>query len=1089
MASPFDSAGANHEGSDYAPLTTDEYFTGLVTNRNPLRDASVPYLQRKFYQAGRFDSLWDGANMELSAKLTLIKRPGLTVYNSQTFPAIGRYYDFRTNVDSADRIRVMVDTPAAVFDGTGPAGKTLIWQKSAGAGKTSFQSVGNILYMGNGVDQIKWIQSTRSYKALTEYAAGEFINDPNGNIQVAFGFVQANVIASNLRSGAHPIGFPPVRNRLDLTLDGPSPFVNGELVTLAGLGLAAAANGLTLAVNNILPDTIELILPFVPPGWTAGPDTGIVFTGDTNSALIGVTGGAAPAWATARGASTFDGTVVWVNKGSAVQKWGTAAPTSAPIVNQAPAISPYPPWAASTYYSPNLITYNAVDLTTFVQLTVDGVTGGSEPVFNPSPGHINVDGTASWTTFNSVWSPTTAFGAQQIIVVSVFGVLIAFQNVLQGISGATAPIWNGPFGAQINDGTTVWQNIGPVVEWATIGAAVAVTIVQLILDSGGFIQQVEIAGVSGAAPPTWDETLTSITVDAGVTWINIGPFAPASTGLVGFAYSFESSVSITESNLSPRIFVMPRAGHRASLQGPGSEDPQIDTINIYATVQGGSTFIFAGSVPAPLAGPGGIWTFTYTLSDDQLSDNFEIQGAINQLNNPPPIGLIALCYHMGRLWGSVNNLQYFCTGPDATVGDGNEAWSPSNVFALPDSIARSVPFDLPNGVLLVFTAGSPFAVWGTGTANSPFYDKPFGQGSGLLSFDAMEVQGSWISMFTTDLRLLSFQPNANYTQAGEASDDFGAPIGDQFVKVTTGGISLKLYSPAGTFVTWHSAGTDDTGLIVADGSEGWFRMSPITAPESGFLWSPRAAIAGGTSAVQSVETTPGIKTLLVGGQPQATVSIVSVTLVGGLVNIRFTGTQVFGGDNLDLAGLSTFSYLNGLTLTVGFAAAGQVIGTVNHAAFPDVALTADTGTLILGSPILKRDPTVNSDNGANYGDTYATIGTIQLCQPTEVAEVAEIILDSMKVGTAPTVGLLLDEINPTVEKEFTMLERTGQDPPLLPPSVTTFNDRFSTMQNGKPTECRHMQLKIQLSVEDEPNQILTHTIYGRRKAERKQPAQ
>jgi hypothetical protein len=37
----------------------------------------------------------------------------------------------------------------------------------------------------------------------------------------------------------------------------------------------------------------------------------------------------------------------------------------------------------------------------------------------------------------------------------------------------------------------------------------------------------------------------------------------------------------------------------------------------------------------------------------------------------------------------------------------------------------------------------------------------------------------------------------------------------------------------------------------------------VASPESGYLWSPRAAILGGTSAVQSVETSPGINQLLI----------------------------------------------------------------------------------------------------------------------------------------------------------------------------------------------------------------------------------
>jgi hypothetical protein len=41
-------------------------------------------------------------------------------------------------------------------------------------------------------------------------------------------------------------------------------------------------------------------------------------------------------------------------------------------------------------------------------------------------------------------------------------------------------------------------------------------------------------------------------------------------------------------------------------------------------------------------------------------------------------------------------------------------------------------------------------------------------------------------------------------------------------------------------------------------------MAPTSAPETGLNWNPPAYIAGGTSAVQSVETTPGTMSLLIG---------------------------------------------------------------------------------------------------------------------------------------------------------------------------------------------------------------------------------
>jgi hypothetical protein len=171
-------------------------------------------------------------------------------------------------------------------------------------------------------------------------------------------------------------------------------------------------------------------------------------------------------------------------------------------------------------------------------------------------------------------------------------------------------------------------------------------------------------------------------------------------------------------------------------------------------------------------------------------------------------------------------------------------------------------------------------------------------------------------------------------------------------------------------------------------------MAPTSAPESGIIWSPRAVIAAGCKAVQSVETSPGINQLLVG---------------------------------------------------------------------PGVT----------PGPILKRDATVNRDNGVAFA-AFATIGSITLAEPGELAELLFITLDSMKVGKRPTLGLLLGEISGTFSKAY----RSRQDPPALPPSSTIYNDRYYMAQNQQPTYCRHFQLKISWVAEDAHNELLAYTIFG-----------
>src|SRR5208337_4418823 len=102
MPSALEAAGATREPSEYAALSMDRSITGLWTQRSPLRDADVPYLYGKFYSASRFDSLIDGINREITAKLTTRRRPGSSVYNANTFPAIESFYAYKRIVNGSE---------------------------------------------------------------------------------------------------------------------------------------------------------------------------------------------------------------------------------------------------------------------------------------------------------------------------------------------------------------------------------------------------------------------------------------------------------------------------------------------------------------------------------------------------------------------------------------------------------------------------------------------------------------------------------------------------------------------------------------------------------------------------------------------------------------------------------------------------------------------------------------------------------------------------------------------------------------------------------------------------------------------------
>lgn len=156
MPSLLEQAGAARQQSSYAPLHTDRMFTGYFTNRSVLRDgASTEYQVR--YGGGRIDAIYDGQNVELSPRLTLIRRPGLTPYNGNSYPPVISFYSFRQFTTTTDNITVLADTANAVYNVTQAANSiTPVFNKKSGAGRAYFLGVGNTLYITDGKENVQW---------------------------------------------------------------------------------------------------------------------------------------------------------------------------------------------------------------------------------------------------------------------------------------------------------------------------------------------------------------------------------------------------------------------------------------------------------------------------------------------------------------------------------------------------------------------------------------------------------------------------------------------------------------------------------------------------------------------------------------------------------------------------------------------------------------------------------------------------------------------------------------------------------------------------------------------------------------------
>ena len=98
----------------FAPIFTSRFFSGLWTNRSPLRDATTSRIVEKFYgQAG--DALIAGNNVEISTKLTMVRRPGHTELDSNTYTSPDRFYEFKLFNASTEKILLMIDQANTLY--------------------------------------------------------------------------------------------------------------------------------------------------------------------------------------------------------------------------------------------------------------------------------------------------------------------------------------------------------------------------------------------------------------------------------------------------------------------------------------------------------------------------------------------------------------------------------------------------------------------------------------------------------------------------------------------------------------------------------------------------------------------------------------------------------------------------------------------------------------------------------------------------------------------------------------------------------------------------------------------------------------
>jgi hypothetical protein len=782
--------------------------------------------------------------------------------------------------------------------------------------------------------------------------------------------------------------------------------------------------------------------------------------------------GTAPPWSTTPGNQTHDNDLLWLNLGSATR-----------ITNHF--------YAAWTGAQGNIFSVIKDSNSNFQVCVIGGTSSGtvtSSIVWETTYGKTTVDGTVHWVCVgpSMTWAASTKWYLPIVGFLPPFG-SVAFGGasvvdsnsniqfvIASGVSGSpTHPAWSTSVGGSTTDNGVTWRMTG-----AASSNSVSVT------KGWGYAYAFKARTVSDLYAPA--------PLGGGLAFGQ-----PAGTSIIGGSASTQTPIgsadgSVSTASPNAQMAVGPNPGFVVNLSGTGSTDPQVDTISIFRTLDGGATLFWLTDIPNPPAiqGVARTWTFQDFIPDVPTASfpgtlNQLVLAPINHSNDPPPAGAINLVQYFGRIWVSVGATVYCSQGPNVggssqPPGNGYTAFNPGQFFTFPSPVTKMVPTSLG---LLVFTT-SDLGIIAGGPNISTMFPNIFIPGLGLASFNALSVRGGLIDMFTADNQVVTLDPNMGVTKTGY-------PIGDQFFKY---GTQTTTFAPSSAYVTFHTQGLNDEALFVADGSTGWFRgitNLPPDAAISGPVWSPKASIVGGCKAIASLEVAPGQHALLVGAtaanQPVLVRDSTYTTFSdnGSAYPANFTfGSMVLAnpGQQAEVGFITCEFEKVGSSpkLAVMLDEITDSVMTIT-AASQSGNNTTYTYTLISGFPVVVGSGVTISgmaDSGNNGTFTVTAIGA-----GTFTVVNASGITRSSQSGA----GTLFEDLSGYV---FGVTGLPPQDSPLrygtTLTAATTYSNRYYLAQsvNGvvppQGVICRHMQARIDFGSSDvSQNELLTMTVWGK----------
>jgi hypothetical protein len=1131
MSSALQVSGAQLESSAFAPLHVNRMLTGMWTNTNPLRDAGSSAMVEKFY-GGMQDAITAGINCEITPKQTLRRRAGLSVYNDGPFPPVRRFYSFNTFTMNSEAIHVLADTPQQVWDVT-PGSTRMMFQKSAGAGSTYFQSVGNNLYFSNGVDNMQWdhtsdfigrwgldaptsapsvIQQSRpnnypqwqpgtAYQVHSSALSGIVILDDLNNIPSNFNVIPtqgggqvAIICGQDFSSGASislPSGFDASRlivwTTAGVGLDQANT-VAGVFQSLGtggvvqsnfqnrsgGAGIAASTNWIAIAW-----DTGGGVSEYYNGGYH-----GITFhtqLGDQIWLQVGVGGD---------GSQVFQpGGVSW---GNSMHQIGMVSSDNVDHAMQGVYYCKLSGSTIQTLYddgSGNSWHGNAAVFSVYWtggQNTYTTSVANGTAVIIPTSGANNVAMIFAGLNNGDVHGlPPGYTGSQFVETCAMSGHAAAPGN--RG-HGWTCRMQGQTLQAYVQDGSgNRWNATANVFAVGSVFNAV-----------GGNVQFANGTGTTGGGEPAWNQNVGQTTSDGSVTWTNLG----SSRWQANHSYATGAVV----------------IGVVTAVSGTPNQ--------LYVSIQpgnsGGTEPHWRGGVNTQISDGGVVWQcLGRALSWNDIGANTELSAASTIVDSN---GYLQNIFSAGV---SGTNTPDWAIDSGAITTDNSVLWQNAGAFAPQGAgpvlygytFFNSVNIDQsnmsPQAPEITVTAGNQLIIQGEGTGQ-PGVDtiklwRTLQNGSTFLYLGSVPNPGAGQTWTYVDNKPDSALDITQ--QAPNTGVNTPLPQGATCLEYHVG----RIFAGVGN-VVWISSGPD-ASLSGSNGNTG-FNISFTVQSSITRLWANSLGmcvftvrdvyVIQGNGADQPFFISRWIENMPLLNYDAFTVNLTTAYLLtgqrqimaldpgGGILEVSFPIADIIA--NQFPPDSSQLSYHTGVNAEAALYVSDYnqkwirfssvtAPDTGQHwnppayinggiSAVQSVEITPGVRMLLVGpassgGAIRIRDLNTRTDTGTPYQMTVF-FGNINLAVPGQLAGVAWFTVESSAAGSAPELSALFGELSGTYET----FPRTRQDPPNLPPSETIIANRHAVLTGQNPVWCRHLMLGLSWPAEDELSELYAYTIFG-----------